>query len=1003
MPETEQTAYQEAAEGQDQSHNAQKNNHFLIFCCQVWPRLSTREIFLKRVLMACCLKACRANPPHLPKSFLMAHDPSSFYDESSGRGFLNGFYEGIYWTALVAWTAVYSGLVLTDIAFFRGMSYCNQSGVWQILLGLSSNQDVRHASLTSTLGADRPDLPGFWMTLSAVYGLPLVVGLIMGGIRLNRYQRSLDSLRQPLPVTQVRAMQEISESRAESGNTIDDNSIKIELASLSWQQLIYKYDHVSQSQTKDLAYQEIVHRFEESKGCDRLRIAYALWSRGIVGWNTLSGESIQAKGAKSDYRGISVIYQILFPAVAWLAWFNYYRMMVTKAFRLYEYESGRANCSDERVYAWSHELGGYDCFACDWDVVDLGSRYTAEGCLDRLLAYPRDPDTLQERLSDLKAVFSESDTWDWSQQAWLDWSIEELNETLSAFQAVSSNVSALNMSLAGESRVSKAQASVLTDYIASMVHLRSLDISGSVFSIDALFSITQSLAKLSIQELRIDRSQANASGALLWMNALVDSLNVLSMNQVFLDHDAASIQLLPRMTNNQTVFLQNNNFNQTDIEALSEWLGNSSLSFIDLTGTPLGEYELSSLFDSIKHVPSVSLASTGMDDAALVTLADSWLNGTVSALDISHNDFSADGFSYLQAVISTLSEINLGYNDISGSLGYINQWLNETQALSLDLSGILMMPAEKRDLLQILLKSTLSNLTLNSLSLTDDDLLLMLSQLGNETSSLSTLRVANNLLSNESLSSLFSLINQTQIAELSISGNDLSYPIHEQYWSDLLAHPLRTLDVSGTNIAPSNTDALASVISVNDSLHSLSIANNLMTQEQIQVFLKKLRYEPECLGSIPFENNIDYNHLMQEYASSDTALTHLDISGVNTSVANLEELCLELPYIEINISNLRFDQDQLDASYQVGVNGCPAAVATAGGDDTMKRHLSESNSHASYLYYFISAIALAVMVLGAVIIRQRSRQSKSDIRHRFTLKQLDKQGGKHDHVSIATC
>ena len=376
MSNNSEAKYQSSVESGEAQDIAQKNNHFLIFCCQVWPRLSTREIILKRVLMACCLKASRANPAHLPKSCLMAHDPSSFYDESSGRSFLNGFSEGVFWTVLVTWTAVYSGLVITDLGFLGGMHYWYQSGVWQILLGLSNNQNVTHASLTSTLGTDRPELPGFWLTLSAMYGLPLAVGLIMGGIRLERYKRSLDSLRQALPVAQL-------QPRTDDENSIDEDSIKIELASLSRQQLLYKYDHMPQTQVKDLAYQEIVHRFEESKGCHRLLMVYALWSRGIVGWNALSGEGIQAKGAKSDYRGISVIYQIFFPVVSWLAWFNYYRMLVTKGIRLYDYETGRSDCSDERAYAWSNELGGYDCFACDWDEVDLGSRYTAEGCLDR--------------------------------------------------------------------------------------------------------------------------------------------------------------------------------------------------------------------------------------------------------------------------------------------------------------------------------------------------------------------------------------------------------------------------------------------------------------------------------------------------------------------------------------------------------------------------------------------------------------------------------------------
>lgn len=1000
MPDNSKPEYQSSIGSGETHDNPQKNKAFLIFCCQVWPRLSTREIFLKRLLTACCLKACRDKPPHRPKSFLMAYDPSSFYDESSGRSFLNGFYEGIYWTALVGWTALYSGLVIADLAFLGSMPYHYQSSVWQILLGLSNNQDVTHGSLTSTLGADRPELPGFWMTLSAMYGFPLVVGMIMGGIRMMRYQRSLDSLRQPLPVTQAQALEDLSDGKVEAGDTLDDNSTKIELTHLSWRGLIYKYDHMPQSRVKDLAYQEIVRRFEESKGCHRLLMVYPLWSKAILASNTMNGEGIQAKGAKSDFRCISIVYQIFFPVVSWLAWFNYYRMMVTKGIRVYDYEIGRANCSQERVYAWSNELGGYDCFACDWDMVDLGSRYTAEGCLDRLLAYPRDPSTLQEKLSQLKAVFSASDSWDWSQQVWLDWSIGDLNTTLSAFQAVSSNVSALNISLAGSNSLSNAQALVVADYIASMTHLRSLDISGLVFSADTLSMLTQKIAKLAIQELWIDRSHANASGALLWLNALIGSLNQLSMNQVFLDHDSASIELLPRLTNNQTLSLQENDFDQSDMRALSAWLGNSSLASVDFTSTSLGEYELSGFLDSIKKIAAVSLSATSLNDASLMALAESWINGTVSALDISHNEFTADGFSYLQAVLNNISSLSVAFNDISGGLGYINQWLNQTQASSLDLSGILMMPGEKRSLLQVLMCSTLSSLTLNSVSLTDSDLFLMIEQLQNTTSALRSLSVSNNLLSNESLAILFSRINQTQITKLSISGNDLSNPIDERFWSDLLDHPLQVLDLSGTAIAESNTDTLASVISVNDSLHTLSIANNLMSYNQMHVFLKKLRYEPQFLEDIPFENNVDYNHLISEYASSDTALNYLDVSGVNASIANLEQLCLELPRIQINISHVLFDHDQLEDSSEVGVNGCPAAIATAGADDNMRRQLSETGF--TQFFYFISVLALAAIFVGALVIRQRSRQSKADARNPFRLYHAINQGGQHDHVSTAT-
>lgn len=873
------------------------------FFINVLPRLNTRERWVERLILACCAR--RGKTPGCLDA-LSAH-PAAYLDDTAPVRRVQSFFNGSALFMRILWPITYFSLVVIDFSNLMNMPYPFDSSWWQILLGLSNNEDPASASLTSSLGSRRPDTWGFWAIRAVLYSSPVLFGLVN---LVRNCRRPSDNA-------------ELSSRSTSVSDTTTTSDIKIgydgqekafHIDGQYFHQFAYLFERQKLGSRKRADMLNDIERSGGHPSClHRAILSCLCWSMGV-----------------NDFIIHHVLFYLFVAIPGWLPTINYFRMIVTDILLWKSYYEQKVLCGNQnRELVWSNEVGEYRCDACVFPFVDYASRQTIEGCLERLFSYNRTATTLTASLVAVSNQLAAIRSVDLSQQDIFSFSLDDLECLLSTLSSDLPNIQFLNLSALPVIQVLTDQSlDMLVEYLSALPNLEVLDLSGLVILNQSNLVLLEYLTNASIREFYWSQAGLGFDSWVAYVNATAKSVRKLVLqSSSLLPPDNEALVLKP-LVNGSSIDLRHSLINQKMLNSLVNWFSMSSLLRLDISGLDLGVLNASLLWPAVRMASNLSLSSCNLGDDDLGEMAVGLTGGQVVDLDLSRNRFGYLGVSYLENITKSLQGLDIGNNNLADAIYYLNLWLRNSTIEYLSISGIYLNEHDQRILLGAVLNSTVNRLVCSNMCLSDSVWVEFVDQLVASEKQMISLDLSGNPITNMGVSTVFDAADELGLQELYLSEVDLSESIANSSWYALLSQnsSLDILDISGSNLGDDNLDYLGSSLR-NSQLTGLEIADNKFSANGLHGFIKNMRYEPSFLEKIEPEDNVDYRHYLYEYTHQDNSLQYWALQGVNLSVSNLHEICLELLNFGLNISGVGFDPHQLFMSSQVGVAGCPAAIA----------------------------------------------------------------------------
>lgn len=212
------------------------------------------------------------------------------------------------------------------------------------------------------------------------------------------------------------------------------------------------------------------------------------------------------------------------------------------------YSISRVQCQDKGYYySWLQALGIFRCDPCDLRYVDVKSRHSVEGCINRTLAHPRPVDKLIHDLHSIAGNSSDVKELKLSYQNWTQYSRPNLSKFLDELSQLFPHVLSLDLSYSDQVALTSWQADLMAQFLGNMSSLESFDSSGIVWPNQSIALLANSISGLGIQKLVLDNTDLNATGHYYWVKETRDKLEYLSCsNSTFLSN-GSKIKSLPSL------------------------------------------------------------------------------------------------------------------------------------------------------------------------------------------------------------------------------------------------------------------------------------------------------------------------------------------------------------------------------------------------------------------------------------------------------------------------
>ncbi|MBA2655353.1 MAG: hypothetical protein H0U71_09875 [Gammaproteobacteria bacterium] len=596
------------------------------------------------------------------------------------------------------------------------------------------------------------------------------------------------------------------------------------------------------------------------------------------------------------------------------AFARYLEVVVKKSHELKTFNDNKETCETKKHELWRYvpEIGNYDCVVCDWPMVYLRDKYTAQGCLDGLLRSQDDISPYLKRLKEIVKYGEGIESIDMSSRKIADWEEEKLKLFLDVFSPLPS-LQLFNASSAIPNTIwpNDKKIEYLNQFFRTKT-IHSLDMSGQNLGASNFYNLLKTsdgwicAPYLDVTDNKLGDlgfSYLKSVTEYCKVGTLAASYNGVTPRGIFQFSSNLTTPMLDEL------YLRGANVDQASFETVVESVSQNKIkvfdiSFSDLTGIDMGNFDQKSSGCALE---TFEMEGCFLTDNQVNKMGPSFKNIPFKKVGVANNAFNSWGGTSLiyNVQYTTITSLNLRGNHLDDDfIENVIPMLPDLKIEHLDLSNCPISPEAFNSLIDNL-PPTLKYLNLSDTQFDDINL---------EQLIIALLTKLKNL---ESL-----VLNSTKITDLGIEKLaekiiKINYPLRALYvrraqitnkglgfLSQALPGNsfLTILDISGINADSVGGAALAQALSKQNALQELymddvpwgsagiAVAQRLITPIDNMDYLDR----PTI--------SLDQKRKLAE-AKPNTFLTTLSMRNCNLTVETARTLCRVLPRTHIAIDH----------------------------------------------------------------------------------------------------
>ena len=967
-------------------------------CCNQTTRLivSGPSNLLKRCLVN--LAIYRSN---LSYNWFRGRSPTILVDRHYLKRvvLIHAFFDGMDKVTKTFWPMACISLLVYDYTQFNQSPQLRYQNHWyDIVLGLSPNNDANHGALLSHMGSDIPSELEYWAGYIAVFGSTFTMGMMNLIWRAKRFH--IKAHMYGIPHLNEDNNHRIGKSKMTHhmlGYLLDDE-MPDEARQPTVQQLQDMSDTGSITRRKRAlnalgnivdSFSSSNHRKRKQEAMEAERALEAVANASILNRNPLDTFSymyahyqLWSIGRHSSKRAHVIFHTtVTLPQLFFL--YHLWRLFFMKITGFVKFKMAENSChQDDKFWRLINEIGNYACVTCTSHLVDYPNAQSGQGCLTQSLQVQQEADTLASFLNDFSnhGPFTSLDL---SHQTWWHWQASQwqsIVEQLDDYPDELFNI--VNLSTPRQS--TQVVPYAVIQQMSSMFRSRSIgvvDLQHQFLGDEGLAILLNALDPTRIEHLNLTDCGLTDAG----MFTLADWL--------FANPNATD-----NRTTLQTLRLGHNNFTSYGLAPLFDALVDSDVTDLDLSGNLLSPQSLSIISDTIDltSLVRINLSDNDLSQANITQLGQALVKARqLDALLMNHCNLGDTNVMILSPYVSNSSLIKLDWsNNQIGSMGTqaLSSAIAKSGVIELSLSGNLLDDYALSILVETLNVSCIQRLNIGNNPITSPGFSKLLKQLSHSPHNISSLYVDNSIIGDFSATTPTHWLTQSRLQQLSLRNTGLSNDDMTQLSGDLPNSSLTHLWLGNNRLADTFSELAASVAI--SSLRFLDISQAQINTPLFNTFIALLPYsqlerihmdnnyfssangvmlaqtlinpfsQETDLATMPYRNRDFFRALHR--TGTNTALQQLQIAHNQLDSKGIHALCLALPrtHITVNMFNVRANPWNAD---EIHVPGCPVNTSTLSNNHTNRfaivKHAAHNSLEEDGIHETLSAATSSGIVL----------------------------------------
>lgn len=617
---------------------------------------------------------------------------------------INNFLDGMALGRYTLWPTVLAGALLNDLIFYYTRpQYRYGNTIGKILGGVS----VTERTFSTYFGSYLAGELNYWLAPILLISAPVITGAISSGI----YQHIAN-----LPEnSNVNASSEVA--RAEfavlwSGNITSHERLRYV------KQLVKQANQPVSLMTQISALRalaqiinafksnKIRHRYGNSTDIDSILntaingLNNTMQSQPIINvyrdylrWSV--GELQATNRAElKRYLGLQIL--MFWPSVlySWYSSARFWELLAQKIYGGFSYYFAERTCNQQQmIYAYVDAIADYACGICpDWSFVNYDNMFSAQGCLDDLLAITRPLTMIQNGAARLVKHSGIEDI-NLSQQNWTDWNQDEWQTLLDLFEG--GKIDRLRLFNFSQPQlvqpwIHDQRVAMLSDFLLALpteildlknqpleykhwqqllpglnqTHTHKLDVDGIKLGDSGFVDLAQQNPQMAIRDLQASNAQIGNYGAVTYAEHLNNETTHLDLSHNPIGVSGV-ITIMQNLGNVETLNLSGVDLSAIDMNEFGAYLQHSQVSELNLADCSLSDDLLSGLMPYLQKIKNLNIAGNAITvDGIAVLMAGNQL----AELNVSRNDLGDEGVAVIAENLSQLPLQRLIMEDVNVQL-----------------------------------------------------------------------------------------------------------------------------------------------------------------------------------------------------------------------------------------------------------------------------------------------------------------------------------------------
>lgn len=619
------------------------------------------------------------------------------------------------------------------------------------------------------------------------------------------------------------------------------------------------------------------------------------------------------------------------------------QIIIEKIMGLASYNLSKKKCeSEQKQWTYLPNFGDYVCAVCpDWAFVYYENIFTDQDCLDGLMSVTQPSakilkyiDAILVRANISKVDLSKQHPETWAEKDWAGF-----------LSKISSKITALkifNLSLPTGHLITPKQSYIesLRKFLDS-VKINALDLSNLGLGDDYFSSMIPEIFNASVEAL-------NLSGNFLTDYSIIYLSESAGLNNSFVELDVSNNQIsdegLLALAENfnassLTVFKANANyFGAKGVTALSKYLPQSQIVKCDLAENDLSQADMEQFGNAVANTRSlevIDLSETNLDDISVSQLSRYFNQSALTTVILSGNPFSDEGFLTViknsqNSTVSVLAVNRVSMTDTGLTLAA--KILLTTNIHELKLSGCQSFGFNGLSSLFEAISNDNSKKNKNwSIDISDNNLGDSLGDIFfqklNKTTKIQKINLSKNNLTDKAGIKIISVLNNTNIAVIDLSANQLSDVVFIEFAKYLDQLVVRAVNWNNNKILGNSSMTEFFKNLPFSKLKELFLANNQLSSEFAMMLAQKLIKPQPPLKNLGKTLSRDEARALRK-SKPNTELSVVDLSNNQITTTAAKSLCQVLGATKIKINDLDLENNPIDSS-QLDIISCRQVLASS--------------------------------------------------------------------------